>query len=233
MAAIRSTKRLSAEAQRRERAESALKQTQRLEALGQLTGGVAHDINNLLMIVGGNAELASKDAVSPRQSQRLSAIAAAVERGRALTRQLLTFSRRQSVDPASTDLRDHLLRARTLFDTSLGSTVTLRIETAPDLWYVRIDRDELDIALLNLVVNAKDAMPEGGALTIKAINVPCLPAEVAAGELNGSFVALSVIDRGLGMSADVLERAFEPFFSTKPATRGSGLGLSQVYGFCQ
>lgn len=233
LAAIGNTKRLYAEAQRREMAESALKQTQRLEALGQLTGGVAHDINNLLMIVGGNAELARKDAVSPRQLQRLSAVADAVERGRALTRQLLTFSRRQSVDPASTDLRVHLVRARPLFDTSLGSTVSLRVETAPDLWYVRVDRDELDIALLNLVVNAKDAMPEGGVLAIRATNVARLPADVAAGELSGPFVGLSVIDSGTGMSEDIVERAFEPFFSTKPTTRGSGLGLSQVYGFCQ
>jgi len=233
LAAIRNTKRLYAEGQRREVAESALKQTQKLEALGQLTGGVAHDINNLLMIVGGNAELARKDAASPRQLQRLSNIEDAVDRGRALTRQLLTFSRRQSVDPAPTDLRDHLVRARSLFDTSLGSTVRLRIEIPSGLWYVRVDRDELDIALLNLVVNARDAMPEGGELKITATNVPHLPSEVAAGELTGPFVGIAVADNGTGMSADVLERAFEPFFSTKPTARGSGLGLSQVYGFCQ
>ena len=234
LAAIRNTKRLAEEAQKREMAEAALKQTQRLEALGQLTGGVAHDINNLLMVVGGNAELARKDAVSPRQLQRLEAVAEAVERGRALTRQLLTFSRRQSVDPTSTDLRDHLGRARVLLNASLGSAIVLTIETDPDLWFVCVDRDEFDIALLNLVVNAKDAMGEGGGeLRLEARNVFELPQDVGADELSGSFVAISVSDSGAGMSSDVIERAFEPFFSTKPTGRGSGLGLSQVYGFCQ
>src|SRR5215467_6822249 len=194
--ALRRTRRLYAEAERREAAEAALRQAQRLEAIGQLTGGVAHDFNNLLMIVSGSVQRLRRDLTSEKHTRLLDMITNATNRGESLTRQLLAFSRRQMLTPAVIDL------------------------------------SELELALLNLAVNARDAMPNGGALSITAKSV-VLKGKAAEEGLSGEFVAIRVADTGSGIPADILPHVFEPFFTTKEVGKGTGLGLSQVYGFAK
>jgi two-component system, NtrC family, sensor kinase len=230
--ALRRAQRFQAEVGRREAAESALKQAQRLEAMGQLTGGVAHDFNNLLMVIGGNAERLKKyPPIDDRQQRALSAISTAVIRGASLTRQLLSFSRRQTHDPKVIDLRERLGELEQLVTSSMRSDILFSFKVVPDLWPVKVDESEFELALLNLAVNARDSMPRGGQLVIDAQNLHL--ADVSTIGLTGDFVALSVADTGGGIPAEVLPKVFEPFFTTKEPGKGTGLGLSQVYGFAQ
>jgi PAS domain S-box-containing protein len=212
-----------------ERVQQQLAESQKLDALGQLTGGVAHDFNNLLMIVSGNIQrlkpLVSHDPKAARAAQ---AIETASERGASLTRQLLTFARRQRVNPQAVSLIERIQAIREVLVSGIGTHVGLEIESPPQTWPVVVDVAELEVALVNLVLNARDAMPEGGTIAITATNSSRPPDALVAG---GDYVVLTVKDTGVGIPPDVLAKVFEPFFTTKPVGRGTGLGLSQVYGF--
>ncbi len=214
-----------------QRAHEQLSQAQKLEALGKLTGGVAHDFNNLLMVVSGQAQLLRRRvADDPRALRALDAIEASAKRGEDLTRHLLAFSRRQRLQPMSISLADRLADLRALIATSLPASISLQISLPEGLWPIRVDPSELELALLNLAVNARDAMPGGGALFVRAANIRL---EEGEDGLNGEFVALVVEDTGMGIPPDILPRIFDPFFTTKEVSKGTGLGLSQVYGFAQ
>jgi PAS domain S-box-containing protein len=213
--------------QKLERIQQQLAESQKLDALGQLTGGVAHDFNNLLMIVSGNLHSLKKLAGdNPKGKRSIEAIETAAKRGADLTRQLLTFARRQRVNPESTDIAERIKAVYAVLDTGLGGAVTLRTEVEPNLWPVIADTSELETALVNLVVNARDAMPEGGDVTIEAKNV-----ELKDAPHPGDHVVITVRDSGVGIPPDVLLKVFDPFFTTKPVGKGTGLGLSQVHGF--
>jgi PAS domain S-box-containing protein len=206
-------------------AETALRQAQKMESLGQLTGGVAHDFNNLLSVFAGGLQLLERH---PNPSPRVfDAMRRAVARGTGLTRHLLAFSRRVPVNPESIDVAAHLKGMRAMLDGSLGGQINIEMKFGADLWPVEVDAGEMELAILNLCVNARDAMPDGGVITITADNV------AAGGGAQADFVKLSVADIGGGMPPEVLARVFEPFFTTKDVSKGSGLGLPQVYGFAQ
>ncbi|MBV8792047.1 MAG: response regulator, partial [Pseudolabrys sp.] len=215
-----------------EHSREQLAQAQKMEALGQLTGGIAHDFNNLLMIMGGHAQLLQRRLKEPKDLQAIDAIRSAAGRGEKLTRQLLAFSRRQTLTPVVVDLRTRIDAVREMLSASLRGNIELAIDVEEKIWSVEVDLGELDLALVNVAVNARDAMPEGGKITLSARNV-VLQAGSAAGSLAGDFVALAVIDTGSGMPPEVMKRVFEPFFTTKPVGKGTGLGLSQVHGFAQ
>ena len=202
---------------------------QKMEALGQLTGGVAHDFNNLLMIISGHLRrLAALTGSDPKGERAVEAITTAIQRGSSLTRQLLTFARRQTLKPTTISIPDQITSFEAMLTSSLGSSARLASEIPPDIWPVRIDVSEFELALVNLAFNARDAMPQGGTITITAKN---LSAEMAKpNDLQGEFVALTVTDTGSGIAPDILNKVFDPFFTTKQA-KGSGLGLSQVHGF--
>lgn len=222
---------LRAEIARRTQVEEALRQAQKLEALGHLTGGVAHDVNNLLMVVNNNAHVLKRilpaDARSRAESQ-IAAILRAVGAGTRLTRQLLAFSRRQALRPEVIRLQERLPALLELIRHSMTSQIELSGQVDPQTAAVEVDPAELELALINLAVNAKDAMPDGGSVTLRIRNAA--PGEVP--ELAGRFVVVAVCDTGAGIAADVLDRVFEPFFTTKETGKGTGLGLSQVFGFC-
>ncbi|CAN7182278.1 PAS domain S-box protein [Phenylobacterium sp. LjRoot225] len=214
-------------------AHDRLAQTQKMEAIGQLTGGVAHDFNNLLMVVSGQAQLLRrKIGDDERAARALDAIEVSTKRGQDLTRQLLAFARRQRLNPVVLSLAERASNFRELLDASLGEAVELQLDLPETVWPVEVDPGELELALLNLAVNARDAMPNGGTLVVSARNAKLKPGEVDA-ELAGEFVALTVLDSGVGIPPDILARVFEPFFTTKDVSRGTGLGLSQVYGFVE
>src|SRR5580698_3516128 len=197
-----------------------LAESQKLDALGQLTGGVAHDFNNLLMIISGNIHTIRK-AISDEKSLRaLQSIDTASQRAAALTRQLLTFARRQNVQPQAIHLAERLDALREVLNSGLGSKVVLVTDVAPDVWNVLVDPNEFETALVNLVVNARDAMPDGGSVVISAGNDP-----------EKDQVAISVADTGVGIPEDIAAKVFDPFFTTKAVGKGTGLGLSQVHGF--
>jgi PAS domain S-box-containing protein len=204
--------------------------TQRMEALGQLTGGVAHDFNNLLMIIGGHVRTVKKLlADDPRGARAAEAIEIAAQRAESLTRQLLTYSRRQTLQPVVTEVATRVEAVRQVLAGSLGPMGLIgRVE--PGLWPVKVDVSEFELALVNLTLNARDAMPEGGLITIAADNVVLAGEETPAG-LAGEFIALTVSDTGIGIAPDILPKVFDPFFTTKGADKGTGLGLSQVHGF--
>jgi PAS domain S-box-containing protein len=210
-------------------AERQLRQSQKIEAIGQLTGGVAHDFNNLLMVILGGLSMIERPGDAARRSRILDGMRQAAERGASLSRQLLAFARRQPLKPEPIDLRTQLDGMRDLLDRALRGDVHVRTDLAEDLWTVLVDPAELELVLLNLCVNARDAMPDGGTITITARNAPGLVVR----DKPGDFVRLSVSDTGIGMSADVLAHVFEPFFTTKEVGKGSGLGLPQVYGFAE
>ena len=233
--ALRRAEQGEQELQRREAAEAALKQAQRLEAIGQLTGGVAHDFNNLLMVVSGNAErLRRFVGADPRLAGAIEAIEMAVNRGAGLTRQLLSFSRRQTHETVVIDLAEGLPAIEPILQSSLRGDIAVDVRVAPGAWPVAVDRSEFELALLNLAVNARDAMASGGRLTITADNVTVTDtAEEAALGITGDFVAVRVSDTGTGIPAELIGRVFEPFFTTKEVGKGTGLGLSQVYGFAR
>ncbi len=229
---LRRTKRLYDEAQRREFAEDALRQAQRLEAIGQLTGGVAHDFNNLLMIVSGTVARLRRHVSGEKEVQLLDAIANATARGESLTRQLLAFSRRQMHQPCVIDLAERLPEIKDMLSRSLRGDIDIRLGVPRRPCAVKVDPSEFELALLNLAFNARDAMPSGGTLTISAKPM-LLRGKTAEEGLSGEFVAVRVADTGGGIPPEVLPRVFEPFFTTKDVGKGTGLGLSQVYGFAR
>ena len=215
-------------------AESRLRQSQRLETLGQLTGGVAHDFNNLLTVILGNAEFLAEQLATDEDLHQLAvAMQHAAERGSALNRRLLAFARRQALDPKVTDVNsligsmDHLLRR------TLGEHVEIEIVRGGGLWRGHVDPGQLESAILNLCLNARDAMPSGGRLTIETANAHLDGTYAASHEdvVPGQYVMIAVTDTGEGMTNEVIAQAFEPFFTTKDVGKGSGLGLSMVYGF--
>jgi len=236
--ALRRTKRLHDEAERRELAEDALRQAQRLEAIGQLTGGVAHDFNNLLMIVSGTAQRLRRHLVDKKElagddaAHLLDTIANATQRGESLTRQLLAFSRRQMHQPSVIDLAERLPEIKDMLSRSLRGDIDIRIGVPRRPCAVKVDQSEFELALLNLAFNARDAMPTGGTLTI-TVKPVLLRGKSSEEGLSGEFVAIRVSDTGTGIPSDVLPRVFEPFFTTKEIGKGTGLGLSQVYGFAR
>jgi NO-binding membrane sensor protein with MHYT domain/nitrogen-specific signal transduction histidine kinase len=217
-------------------AEQALRRAQRLEAMGQLTGGVAHDFNNLLMVISGNLQLLTRRTSDDVLLRFARGAMEALRRGADITRRLLAFAREQALEPAPIDVTALLPDiADNVLARTLGGAVRVETVIEPGLWPVLADRGELQAALLNLAINARDAMPEGGALTISARNTGCeeLPEKLRGSLLQRHYVAISVSDTGTGMAEEVIARAFEPFFTTKEVGRGSGLGLSQVYGFAR
>ncbi len=218
----------------RDRADAQLRQSQKMEVVGQLTGGVAHDFNNILMIIMANADaLLEQEGIDSHVHGRLKKIVGATERAAELTRQLLAFSRKQPLRPQHTNLNDLVSTTGNLLRRTLGEHVEIDAILADDLWVTRVDRAQLETALVNLCVNARDAMFAGGRLLIETKNARLDEAD-AAREIDvspGDYVLLSVTDNGSGMSPDLLSKVFEPFFTTKPVGKGSGLGLSMVYGF--
>ncbi len=230
--ALRRTERLYDEADRREAAEGALRQAQRLEAIGQLTGGVAHDFNNLLMIISGSVQRLRAELTDKKHARLLDMIGTATQRGESLTRQLLTYSRQQTLTPQVIDLTQRLPMLRELLLRSLGVAIEITVDVPDTVCAIRVDASEFELAILNLAVNAKDAMPTGGTLSIRAKPVT-LKGEASEEGLSGDFVAIRVADTGHGIAPDVLARVFEPFFTTKEVGKGTGLGLSQVYGFAK
>jgi PAS domain S-box-containing protein len=217
-------------------AEARLRQTQRLEAVGTLTGGVAHDFNNLLAVISGNLELMSEGlAARPDLRQKAEAALRATDRGATLTRSLLAFSRQQALLPAPVDLNRLVADMSDLFRRTIPASISLSVVGAPGLWACKADAGQLQNALLNLVVNARDAMPDGGSIAITTSNVTLAEddAAVQAEVIPGEYVMLAVRDTGTGMPADVVAQAFVPFFTTKEVGKGTGLGLSMVYGFAK
>ncbi|MGA9499262.1 MAG: ATP-binding protein [Pseudolabrys sp.] len=230
---IRRTQAFYAEAERRELAEQALRQSQKMEAVGQLTGGVAHDFNNLLTIIIGNLGIAKRGVVESRAERALNNALVGAERAAQLTQRLLAFSRRQPLNPRVLDVNKLIVSISDLLVRTLGENIELESIGAAGLWKVEADASELESTLLNLALNARDAMPEGGKLTIETSNAYLDEGycQQHAGVAPGQYILIAVTDNGGGMSAETIDRAFEPFFTTKEAGKGTGLGLSQVYGF--
>jgi signal transduction histidine kinase/ActR/RegA family two-component response regulator len=213
----------------RARAEETLRQAQKMEAIGQLTGGVAHDFNNLLMVISGGLEMLERQPDPLRRRRLIDGMRQAAQRGAGLTRQLLAFARRQELKPQVIDLERQLAGMRELLDRSLRGDVTVLINFANGIWPIEVDAGELELVVLNLALNARDAMPNGGTIAIEGENVP----DGVIKDLAGEFVRLSVRDSGTGMTAEVKRQAIEPFFTTKEVGKGSGLGLAQAYGFAK
>ncbi|WP_209425054.1 PAS domain S-box protein [Pararhodobacter sp. SW119] len=214
--------------------ESRLRQAQKLEAVGQLTGGVAHDFNNLLTVILGNAEMLAEKLGDQEDLRRLADMsAAAAERGAELTSRLLAFSRKQALQPRVLDVSSRVYGMEELLRRTLPESIDLRIARAAGLWQVAIDASQLESALLNLALNARDAMPDGGRLTIEMANAALDDDDVATEPdlMPGQYVMIAVTDTGHGISPEALLRIFEPFFTTKKVGKGTGLGLSMVYGF--
>ena len=225
-AATEANRRLKEEMEARQEAEAALRQSQKMEAMGQLTGGVAHDFNNLLMAASSGLELLDRTRDPERRTRLKQGIRQAIDRGAKLTQQLLTFARRSPVNPEVIDLGARIAELRTLLDHSLREDIAVEIDMPADLWPVEVDVSQLEVAVLNVAVNARDAMPNGGTICIAGRNVP--------GENDeGDTVHLSVRDEGTGMPPELIDKVFEPFFTTKGVGHGTGLGLSQVYGFAR
>ncbi|HYC75052.1 response regulator [Brevundimonas sp.] len=218
----------------REKVESALRQAQRLEAVGQLTSGVAHDFNNLLTVILGNVEQMRKHADDPVLKRRLAMMSEASQRGARLTAQMLAFSRQQKLEPRPVDLNDTVLSMRDLLQSTIGGSVEIAApQLAEELWPAMIDPTQIELVILNLAINARDAMEVGGTLSISTANVVLGEPEEPEAPPPGEYVMVAVSDTGSGMSDEVRARAFEPFFTTKEVGKGSGLGLSQVFGLAK
>ncbi len=213
--------------------QKALTQAQRMEAYGQLTGGVAHDFNNLLTVITGNQELLEMRLKDPKDLALLRRAQEAADMGARLTSRLLTFARRRQLEPTLLDLNEQIIGMVELLRRSIGEQVKLTTNLVPYVWPVRADASEIENAVLNLAINARDAMPRGGALLIETANCALEAGELGGdgGLPEGDYVRLTVSDTGIGMTPEVLQRAFEPFFTTKPHGKGTGLGLSTIYGF--
>jgi PAS domain S-box-containing protein len=210
-------------------AREQLAMAQKMEAIGKLTGGIAHDFNNLLMIIGGNAQT-FKRLLDPKLPRAIEAIQMAAKRGESLTRQLLTFSRRQHLSPTVVDLNSSIKNMRTMIESSLRGNIVYNEEIGPEVWPIKVDLAELELSIVNIAVNARDAMPNGGTFTLAAGNVTTNEA-LADDRHNGDFVAIRFGDTGMGIPPNLLSKIFDPFFTTKEVGKGTGLGLSQVYGF--
>jgi signal transduction histidine kinase/CheY-like chemotaxis protein len=219
----------------REAAEAQLRQAQKLEAIGQLTGGIAHDFNNLLTAILGNLELLQRhnEAKDPRVQRWSTNAIEAAKRGAALTARLLAFSRRQPLEPQAADVAQRLDSLTNLLARTLGESIEVTTTIEPNLWYPYVDLSGLDNAILNIALNARDAMEGRGSLAIEARNCVFDASRVRAhpGMAEGDYVWISIADTGRGIPKEVIDRVFEPFFTTKPAGQGTGLGMSQVYGF--
>ena len=225
--------RVAAEVQARSAAEEQLRQSQKLEAIGGLTGGVAHDFNNLLQVIAGNLHLLARHEPDNAQVQRrVAAAIAAVERGAKLSAQLLAFARRQPLSPAVYNPQRIYAGLGELLQRALGETIHIDVQMPQDAWFINVDRNQLENALLNLAINARDAMKGEGVIRITGENIILNPADCAGKSIKpGEYVRLAVTDTGVGMSPVTLKRAFEPFFTTKREGHGTGLGLSMVFGF--
>jgi PAS domain S-box-containing protein len=215
--------------------EEALRQAQKMEAVGQLTGGLAHDFNNILAGIGGSLEMMKTRLAQGRIAdfdRYLSGAQSAVKRAAGLTQRLLAFSRRQTLDPKPSDVNRIVDGMQDLISRSVGPAVEIETVSADSLWTTSVDVGQLENALLNLCLNARDAMPDGGKISIETANIPLDPREgKERGLPAGQYVSLCVSDTGTGMAPDVIARAFDPFYTTKPTGQGTGLGLSMVYGF--
>ncbi|WP_052764119.1 ATP-binding protein [Microvirga massiliensis] len=225
---------LRRETAERLKAEEMLRHAQKMEALGHLTGGIAHDFNNLLTVVLGNLESIAKrtEGQGERLHRAVHNARTGAERAALLTKQLLAFGRKQPLHPIDLAVSEIVQKVAHLLDRTLGNHIALRTELAPNAWTAYVDQNELESALLNLAVNARDAMPKGGTLTIRTRNARASAGSAASGTgPSREFVLVEVTDTGEGMTEEVKSRAFEPFFTTKPVGQGSGLGLSQVHGF--
>jgi PAS domain S-box-containing protein len=216
-------------------AEEALRQSQKMEAIGQLTGGIAHDFNNLLQGIIGALNLVEKRVDEGRITdvdRFLKGALASAERASALTHRLLAFSRRQPIDPRPVHINQLVGTIQELLRRTLGERIKMKVGGADDLWLVRCDPNQLENALLNLAINARDAMPDGGTLTIEASNVTLNAKQASRLDCApGDYVCVAISDTGVGMTPEVQARAFDPFFTTKPIGQGTGLGLSMIYGF--
>jgi signal transduction histidine kinase len=217
----------------RRQVEESLRQTQKLEVIGQLTGGVAHDFNNLLTAVLGNIELAALRTRDQQLLNILRSAGTAAERGAKLTGQLLAFARKQHLAPRVVSLNELVSSMGDLLLQTIGGTIRIETVLEKDLWAVMIDPTQLELVILNLAINSRDAMPNGGRLTVATRNITKSDRQRPAGLAAGNYVAISVSDTGSGMAQEVAAKAFEPFFTTKPVGQGTGLGLSQVLGFAQ
>jgi PAS domain S-box-containing protein len=225
---------LRSQIEQREIAEAAVQQLQRLDAIGQTTSGVAHDFNNLLSVVLTNARLLSRKLHGADDQEGLELIRTAAERGVKLTAQLLAFSRKQQLEPQAVDLNTKIAEMSNLVGVTLGGTIQLKTILAPHLWPALVDPTQIELIVLNLVINARDAMQSGGTLTLETSNAgiehePVRPEDPPPGD----YVVLAVCDTGIGIPGDVLPRVFEPFFTTKETGKGSGLGLAQVFGLAK
>jgi signal transduction histidine kinase/CheY-like chemotaxis protein len=211
------------------RLEERLRHSQKLEAVGQLTGGIAHDFNNLLTVVQGSIELAQTESDPHIRASLLESAQKASERGAMLVEHLLAYSRKQSLMPITTDLNELLEGTRFLLERSIGENINIEFQFHPDLWLCEIDRAQMENSLMNLAINARDAMPSGGDLTIRTDNVHVTEKFSRLNE--GDYVTVEISDTGFGIDPGLIDRVFEPFFTTKGPGEGSGLGLSMVYGF--
>jgi signal transduction histidine kinase/CheY-like chemotaxis protein len=228
---------LVAQIEGRERVEATLRQMQRLEAVGQLTAGVAHDFNNLLTVVLGNIGFLERTldqaGITGKPRDRLGYMKSAADRGARLTAQLLAFSRRQRLEARPLDLNETVASMHDLLESSMGGAVRLETRLASGLWPAMVDATQIELVILNLAINARDAMAVGGALTVATGNVTLGPPTRPDAPPAGDYVMVSVTDSGTGMTPEVLAKAYEPFFTTKPVGKGSGLGLAQVLGFAK
>ena len=225
--------RLTAEIAERERAEARLIQAQKMEAIGQLTGGIAHDFNNLLSVVVGSLDLVLRRCDDESVLRLARNALKAAERGANLTGQLLAFSRRQRLSPVALDSNTVITGMQEMVARTLGPHVQIEVDLECDLWRALADPTQLEVMLLNLAINSRDAMPGGGRITIRTRNVAEVPAALATDLEPGEYVCITVHDNGPGMAPDVLAHAFEPFFTTKSHGKGTGLGLAQLYGFAK
>ncbi len=217
---------LQAEIASRQQAEEALRQSQKMEAMGQLTGGVAHDFNNLLMVASGGLDLMERTQDAARLEKLRAGIRQALDRGAKLTRQLLAFSRRTPLNPEVVDLRERIRGMDALLERSLGESIGVTMHLPADLWPVEVDASELEVAILNIALNARDAMQKGGTIVVEGANRP------VHGDLPDR-VQIAVTDSGAGIAPELVNKIFEPFYTTKAVGQGTGLGLSQVYGFAR
>ena len=229
----RAEQEVRSEMRQREAAEAEFRQAQKMEAIGKLTGNIAHDFNNLLTVVLGNLDRAIARVPDPTVGGLLRKAEAAAARGAMLIERLLAFARQQRLNVRSTDINQHILGMRELLARTIGTTIRIDIALGDEIWPALADANQVEVALLNIAINARDAMPNGGRLLIETANMrggaPNFPAELPPAD----YVVIAISDTGIGMREDVLAKAFDPFFTTKPFGEGSGLGLSQVYGMAR